>query len=250
MPGGFKNLALLLGLILLAPQAWGRAGVGRTAGGLKDPNSLAGLCTQENSSQRWVKQGWCKTVSESMNQGCSAQKLESIRTKAMSNGIDGINDYCPNAQAMAQDKEKFAQFMTQLIAALTIEESDWTTTSTSSMGAQGLMQLSYSSVKQKAYSCGCSSIRNAGDVKNDGHKNMRCGSYIVLHWIDKDKTIGKGSGNRGSKGAARYFQPFRDIDKKKRKRMQDKMKNYCKQRDTGQAQPVPGEGGASPGTNR
>ncbi len=249
--GGFKISGLLVLLVLLSEPAWGRAGVGRTAGGLKDPKSLAGLCTQENGSQNWVKKGYCKTLSESMNNGCSGEKLESIRNKAMKGKIEGLNDYCPGGQAMAQDKEKFAQFMTQLTAALTIEESDWReNVGVSSMGAKGLMQLSYGSVKQKAYSCGCNSIRSDADVRRDHHKNLRCGSYIVLHWIDKDGVIGKGSGNKGSRGAARYFQPFRDIDKKKRERMKQKIANYCKQREAGQAQPVDGASGGQTGTNR
>lgn len=235
------NAWVWLALLLIAPQAWGRGGAGRTAGGLKDPNSLTGLCTQENSSQRWVKQGWCKTMTESMSQGCGGQKLESIRNKAAAGRISDMKDYCPNIRSVAADKNKFAQFMTQLMSALTIEESDWTTTSTSSMGAQGLMQLSYDSIKQKAYSCGCGPIKRSSDVRKDHNKNVRCGSYIVMHWIDKDGVVGKGSGNKGSRGAARYFQPFRDIDRTKRERMKKKLSNYCKQRESGQAQPVAGE---------
>ncbi len=247
--GGFKIFSLCLLLLALTEPAWGRAGVGRTAGGLKDPKSLAGLCTQENGSQNWVKKGYCKTLQESMTKGCSGQKLESIRNKAMQGKIEGLNEYCPGGQNMAQDKEKFAQFMTQLTAALTIEESDWReNVRTSSMGAKGLMQLSYKSVKQKAYNCGCNSIRSDADVSRDHHKNLRCGSYIVLHWIDKDNVIGKGSGNKGSRGAARYFQPFRDIDKKKRERMKQKIANYCKQREAGQAQSV--ESSGQSGTSR
>lgn len=247
--GGVKSLSLLVLLVFLSNQAWGRAGVGRAARGLKDPKSLAGLCTQENSSQNWVRKGYCKTLNESMTKGCSGQKLESIRNKAANGRIEGLNDYCPGSQNMAQDKEKFAQFMVQLTAALTIEETDWReNVKPNYMGASGLMQLSYKSVKQKAYNCGCSSIRSASDVSKDHHKNLRCGSYIVLHWIDKDNVVGKGKGNKGSRGAARYFQPFRDIDKKKRKRMQQKLSNYCQKFQSGQAQPVAGESGSSKGS--
>lgn len=249
--GGLKGLALLVLVFLTSQQAFARGGVGRTASGLKNPNSLDGLCTQENSSRNWVAKGYCKTLHESMSQGCAGQKLESIRSKAAQGQIEGLQDYCPNGQAMAQDKDKFTQFMMQLTAALTIEESDWSErVGVSSMGAKGLMQLSYSSVKQKAYNCGCSSIKSDADVSRDHHKNLRCGSYIVLHWIDKDKVIGKGGGNKGSRGAARYFQPFRDIDKKKRERIKQKLSNYCKQRESGQAQPVAGSSGAAPAANQ
>lgn len=247
--GGIKSLSLFVLFLLFSNQAWGRAGVGRTASGLKDPKSLAGLCTQENSSQHWVRKGYCKTLHESISKGCGGQKLESIRNKASRGRIEGLNDYCPGSQSMAQDKEKFAQFMVQLTAALTIEESDWRENiRSSSMGANGLMQLSHKSVKQKAYNCGCSAIRSEADVRKDHHKNLRCGSYIVLHWIDRDNVVGKGKGNKGSRGAARYFQPFRDIDKKKRRRMQQKLANYCQKFNSGQAQPVAGESGNSKGS--
>lgn len=244
-----SKIGLVLALVFIAPQAWGRAGVGAAAGGLKNENSLNGMCTTENSGQRWVAQGWCRSITETLSSGCGGQKLEEIRNTVINDGIEGIQDYCPNITSFATDREQFTQFMTQLMAVLAIEESDWRTGVTSSMGAQGIMQLSYGSVKQKPYSCGCSAIRNANDVRNDHHKNVRCGSYIALHWIAKDKAIGKGSGNKGSRGIARYFQPFRDIDKKKRQRMQNKMKFYCQQRGSGAASPVTSGSGASPATN-
>ncbi len=226
-------------LILATGSSAGAAGVRGGASGLKDPNSLTGLCTKNDSGQRWVAQGWCKTMRESLEKGkggCAKTKFSAVRGLAQNGGLKDIEKYCPNIKELAANETHFASFMTNLMAALTIEESDWTEKGpNSSMGAKGLMQLSLASVKQKAYACGCSDIKSDRDLF-DAHKNAQCGSYIALHWMDKDKEVGSGSGNNktsGSKGIARYFQPFRDIDKKKRERMQKKLTNYCKQRGSG-----------------
>lgn len=230
------HLCWLVLLMATGTQAFA-AGVRGGARGIKNPNSLNGLCTKADSSQRWVARGWCKTMRESLEQGkggCSKKAFGDVRSKAQNGTLKDVEKYCPNVKELAANETHFAAFLTQLTAALSIEESDWTEKGKpSSMGAKGVMQLSLKSVKQKAYACGCSDIKSDRDLF-DAHKNIKCGSFIALHWLSKDSQVGSGSGNKGSKGIARYFQPFRDIDRKKRDRMQKKLTNYCKQRGSGE----------------
>ena len=232
-------ISSLLGVLLLSQEAFGRAGVGSGAKGLKNPKSLDGLCTVENKGQKWVGQGWCKTIGESLNKGCSGQVTERIRSKVQSGQIKDFQQYCPNINEIAGDQFKFSEVLKQMMAALTIEESDWRhSLKPNKYKAEGLMQVSVGSVRNvKAYSCGCSGIKGSKDLQ-DPHKNLKCGTYIALHWLDKDNTVGGGSGNKGARGIARYFQPFRNIDKHKRQRIQNKISNYCKVSSGGGAQPV------------
>jgi len=239
--------AIFIALLTTGTNTWAQ-GVRGGASGLKNPNSLNGLCTTHDNGQKWVQQGWCKTIRETLSQGCAQSKFNDVRQKAQSGRFEGVQEYCPNIQELAGDQNHFASFLTNLVATLIIEESDWRERgATSSMGAKGLGQLSVGSARQAAYKCGCNKL-TAGTIEK-GHENAGCTAYIALHWWSKDSTVGKGSGNKGARGAARYFQPFRDIDKNKRERMKKKMSNYCRQRQGGSID-LQGEGGPAPGTGR
>lgn len=219
-----------------------------------------GLCTDDsqNKASKWVAQGFCLTIKESMNkQECAKKNMESLKTKAAAGKIEGLKEFCPNINEIASDQAKFNSVMQQVVAALIIEESEWqgrpgpkfSVNGVKKNSAQGLMQLSLDSVKQKPYECGCKKIKSTEDVVDD-KKNLECGTWIAMYWIDKDGTLGEGSGNKKSKGAARYFQPFREIDKQKRKRMQGKVSQYCTERGTKgngldeEAQSAPASGAA------
>ena len=69
---------------------------------------------------------------------------------------------------------------------------------------------------------------------------MKCGVTIGLFWMAQDHVMGEGSGNRKARGMARYFQPFRNIDKSNRTWMMGKLKNYCNTRID---QDMPSSGG-------
>ncbi len=130
------------------------------------------------------------------------------------------------------DREKFKLFFKQVVAALTIEESGWNDRGVSWMGARGLMQLSRDSVRGYARcDAGCARIAKTGQIAGNTQANMdnlTCGTSIALVWLAKDGTMGQGTGNKRSRGIARYFQPYRDIDKVKRERMKAKLANYCR----------------------
>ncbi len=214
------------------------AAVGGGAGGsgaMKDPNSLYGLCTQSGGlGQVWLTQGYCDAVREKIEKPISCNGVDNAVQKILASkkAMDSMKDFCPGVTFSAGNEKEFVMFFQQIIAALTIEESTWKDNDTSSMGAKGLMQLSKGSVRGYA-KCdkGCAEMAKSGKMGGDVQSNMNnvtCGTAIALVWVAKDETLGGGSGNKGSRGIARYFQPYRNIDKVKRKRMQDKVANYCR----------------------
>lgn len=231
----FGLLALFLFISDSAFAAPG-GGPGSSASGMKNSGSMFGLCTkvEGNESAEWMQRGYCKAVADKLNdknEGCngvSGDLVDAARQKLPQNEAD---EFCPGGNIKA-DREKFKLFFKQVVAALTIEESNWKDGGTSSMGAKGLMQLSRGSVGGYAKcDSGCARIAKTGQIAGSSQANMdnmTCGTAIALVWVAKDGTMGGGSGNKGSRGIARYFQPYRNIDKVKRKRMQEKIANYCK----------------------
>ncbi len=238
-----RYLPLLLLGAALSAQARPGGGVAAAAPQLKGPGPK-GLCTSdsENANEKWVKDGWCKQIMETMTkEDCAKDDFEKLQQKAKSNQINGLDKYCSNISSKANNKNEFAGVMQQMIAALVIEESEWVAnakgpniTADGKTGSQipkgakvgnakGLLQLSTDSVRK--YKC-CKDLKSDKDL-NDPKKSLKCGTQIAIHWMQRDGEAGKGSKSQ-ARGAARYFQPYREIDKAKRERMQKKVnQGYC-----------------------
>jgi|GEM_PF-5031250 len=209
-------------------------GAAASSSGLKNAGSMYGLCTKAegNETQMWMAQGYCQAVDEKLRQAENCNGVQGSLVDAAMAKLkeDELKEFCPGVD-LKNDRNKFILFFKQVVAALTIEESDWSDKSTSSMGAQGLMQLSAGSAGGYA-KCdkGCERIYKTGKIKGSREANMdnmTCGTTIALVWVAKDGVLGEGSGNKKSRGIARYFQPYRNIDKVKRERMKKKVANYC-----------------------
>jgi hypothetical protein len=224
-------------------------GAGLSAGGMKNPDSLFGLCTEAGGNtetnahtpnrnnggvgQVWLTQGYCDAVRERIEKPIACNGVDDAAQKIMNSSkvMNEIKEFCPEAEYTAGNPREFTMVFQQIIAALTIEESTWKDNDTSWMGAKGLMQLSKGSVRGYA-KCdnGCAEMAKSGKMGGTvqaNMNNMTCGTAIAMVWVAKDETLGSGSGKR-SRGIARYFQPYREIDKVKRARMKEKVGNYCR----------------------
>jgi len=232
-----KSAIVVIALLIFCEHAFAApgGGSGASASAMKNSGSMFGLCTKPegNDPQNWMKQGYCQAVEEKIREANSCLKVKGNLVDTIlgnQKALDSMKEFCPNVDFKA-NKDKFVLFFKQIVAALTIEESTWKDNITSSMGAKGLMQLSRKSVAGYA-KCdkGCAQIAKTGRIggsREANMNNMTCGTTIALYWIAKDGTLGGGSGNKGSRGIARYFQPYRNIDKVKRERMKKKVANYC-----------------------
>lgn len=217
-------------------------GLGTATTGLLDEGSK-GLCTSdsENSTENWVKDGWCKQIMDVMTkEECGKEDFAKLQEKAKQGQIKDLELSCSSISSKAADKMQFAGVIQQIVAALVIEESSWDPKISgpditadgrtgpnihpgeSTDNAVGLMQLSVSSVGK--YQC-CQDIKSKADLQ-DPKKSLKCGTQIAIHWMQEDGELGGGSG-KNARGIARYFQPYREIDKIKRERMQKKVNGYC-----------------------
>jgi hypothetical protein len=224
---------------------------GGMSSAMKDPNSLYGLCTQDGGNtvglrQVWMTQGYCDAIRERIEKPISCNGVEDAADKIRKGKVaQEIKSMCPEVD-MNSERE-FTMVFQQIVAALTIEESTWKDNDTSYMGAKGLMQLSKGSVRGYAKcDAGCAQMGKSGKMGGDVQSNMNnmtCGTAIAMVWVAKDQALGQGSGKR-SRGIARYFQPYREIDKRKRERMKNKVANYCKTQlkkdSTGEGTPANG----------
>ncbi len=235
----FWTMTSLISALLMSDAAHARGGIGSAARGLKNPNSLDGLCTASNSGQTWVKQGWCKAIRETFNKHCS-DKFKSLQQQLTKDGNglrkDIEQNYCPGFGSLVNDKLKFSMFLENLSAALFIEESDWRPKATGDGGrSQGIAQISVQVAKMGPYRCGCKSTNSKSDIW-DGAKNSACGASIVLHWLENESKRegeqkvggGKAGGGKAARGIAAYFGPMGDGQKNKRSRIQKKVANWCR----------------------
>jgi hypothetical protein len=216
-----------------------------------------GLCTEADKGQKWVDEEWCKTIYDQVTGRNSEDKCASDQFAELSgkikntfgsgsyagNNFKGLFDYCPtiyNIMKTVPDQDAFiAGLLQQIIASLVIAESGWKqdavgceVVESSGKRAQGILQLEAGSVGAEKYNCGCKDVTSDEQLKADPKLSLKCGTHIALYWMNQDSEIGSGSGNDGSRGAARYFQPFRDIDIEKRHKLERKVAEYCKTFET------------------
>lgn len=225
-------LAVMVGS-LDADAARRRRRSGNIGGGSQSGSESADpLCN--NSQPNSVRRVGCDAIMKQLTDenSCTKKLMDSIAQRASRGLPSGFNSFCPNYAAFNGDPVKRAMIWRNVIAALIQEEASWVPSTTGDRGkSKGLMQLSEGDADN--YSCGCSQIRKGiFNVSN----NVRCGTHIVMHWVNKNWIMGSGNPNAGTaQGIARYYGPFGDHQKHKRERMGRKVSAYCK------GLPMPGQ---------
>src|SRR5262245_38724412 len=127
-----KSLCLLMFLAgSYSAHARVAAGAGQATAQLKNPGSLYGLCSgdDQNKSGRWVSQGFCQDISDTLKtqKSCSIQSrtkmtagksgetlIESLRNDEKA--LKTMEASCPGLTAeMSHNPTKFNLFMTNII---------------------------------------------------------------------------------------------------------------------------------------
>ncbi len=240
-----SSVLTILALLFVSEVA--RAHPSAAYGSTKGPG-IKGLCTEADKGEKWVDEEWCKQIYEQItgrNQDdrCSADLFAELSEKIKNGQFEGLEEYCPNYQSILAnqpDKDAFiAGLLQQVISTLVIAESAWETEAggpilaSSGKSAQGLMQLTASSVGAEIYDCGCKEVDSDAQLKSDPKLNLRCGTHIAMYYMNEDSEVGSGSKDRDlkvegtSRGIAAYFQPFRDIDNEKQEVYKKKVTAYC-----------------------
>jgi hypothetical protein len=273
-----KNLASLLLSVIALFFIAGKANAAPAGIYTMQGAGTKGLCTQHDAGEKWVDEEWCKTIYDQItgrnsSDLCASDLFAELKEKIKNGQFEGLDDYCPGYRekmARQPDSDAFiAGLIQQIIATLVICESEWNVGAEGppitkdgvivmdgkkgeerTQTARGLMQLSAKSVGADMYKCGCAEVKSDEQLQTDPKLNLKCGTHIAMYWMVKDSELGSGSGNadghaNSAKGIAQYFQPFRDIDMEKRRKMQSKVKTYCDNLDW--YKPAGEEGG--PGYN-
>lgn len=193
-----------------------------------------GLCTKENKDKGAPQAqdgGYCEVLRSVLTDGqsCASRHLQSIQNKP----IDGIKEYCPNFDQIHDSFQRNMVYL-QILASLITAESGWKADAKEkawlkgdgrSMGGKGLFQIDERDAGQDD-----GPTSDCQDAKNnvmDPKVNIKCGACIALKNLDKDSTIGKGTGDSGAVGMARYFGPFRDAQSSKSNAIKGAVGAWC-----------------------
>lgn len=188
-----------------------------------------GLCTANNVKRSQVRDQYCKILSDVVTREgtCANRELGQILNK----NIGQLHEFCPT---FASIKEPFNRQMVyvQILASLITLESGWKTTAQEKpwtkegtgqqMGGKGLFQIGNWDTAQDP---DCRGVGGSGIF--DPTENIKCGACIALKNLNKDATIGYGTGESGARGMARYFGPMRDGQSSKRNAMKGAVSNWC-----------------------
>lgn len=156
-------------------------------------------CAQ-NFSALWNRKtngsAWTRTLCDSLNS-----------SSLLSQNPQDIASYCPRYSSLqpAQRMQFWIYFMTVMASYETSNFNPNDTSDVEYFGADnasiGLFQMSHGD--------GCPGIRNNNDLR-DPNKNIQCAVYKLNQLIGRDHVIAAGGGNSDSRGAARYWGPFRE----------------------------------------
>lgn len=117
---------------------------------------------------------------------------------------EDMEAFCPGFGAIKNDPMKRALALQALAAAIVKTESGWQRLATGDGGkSKGYFQLT--TLSDVHHGCSCSKLKD----EFDQIQNLQCGTQMIVSFMEKDHTVGKGSGS-GSRGIARSFGPFRD----------------------------------------
>jgi hypothetical protein len=165
-----------------------------------------GLCSQtglfQTTKQAELKdRSPCDVILDTiLNDSCTASYAEQLGQQEP----EGMEEFCPGFGTIKNDPMKRALALQTLAAAIVKTESGWRRLDTGDGGtSKGYFQLTKSS--DQRHGCSCAKLENEFDQT----QNLQCGTQMIVSFMAKDHTVGKGSG-RGARGIARSFGPFRD----------------------------------------
>lgn len=200
-------------------------------GGKGVGNIGTGLCTSNNANRSQMKLGYCQMLRDALNKegSCAKRALDVIMARAYpnGNGVRGLNQYCSQFGQLGDNRR---EVFVQVLASLIVQESGWNpraqekpwTKNGQPMGGKGLFQIG---VNDRNKDRDCAGLDSNSIL--DARTNIQCGSCIALSHIAKDGEMGRGSGDQGSVGMARYFGPLRELQSAKRASMQKAVSQYC-----------------------
>jgi hypothetical protein len=142
-----------------------------------------------------------------------------------------MESFCPGWSTVKGDPEKRALMLMNMVAAVVKTESGWNNLSIGDGGkSKGMLQLTAST--DRKHGCHCTNLTNELDAR----QNLMCGTHMIVSFMAKDRTVGRGTGEHcggdaggcGAQGIARSFGPFRD-GRKERADIQRRISQWCRE---------------------
>jgi hypothetical protein len=213
-------MTLLFGLLLVSASAFAQNGRNAKAKNRYPGGSASDKLCDDQSGQRGE---YCKIIVNSlMNDPDVVKNLEIVR----SSSIKGMDEFCPNFDQKKNDKSWAIEYFKNLVATIITTESGWDPankyTEKDGTISAGMCQLTAKSDNSKGGKCGQLTDGNVTDAK----ANIECCVQMVMKYMAEDKDVGSGKGDKGSRGIARSFGPFRD-GRKERKDMAGRTAAWC-----------------------
>lgn len=165
----------------------------------------------------------CQVIANTIeNDSCTSQFTDVLARE----NIEDMEQFCPGWTQMRGDPVKRTAMLTGLVAAIVRTESGWRNGATGDGGkSKGMLQLTTATDRRHGCSCG-----QLSDEHNMG-QNLRCGTHMIISFMARDKTVGRGTGDYGARGIARSFGPFRD-GRGERADIMRRTSNYCRRLQT------------------
>lgn len=167
----------------------------------------SGLGTSRTSS---YKADWDGYSIASLYTRYTLDGIEKYGNHLLESRLDDAG-FCPSYNSLSRNQKK--AFWLMVVSSISRHESGFNTNAkyleAGGEYSRGVMQLGYSSTRQRAYSCG---FRNKYELNENPEKNLHCGIKILNHWMGRDKKI-RGfvwsGGERKWRGGARYWSVLR-----------------------------------------
>lgn len=148
--------------------------------------------------------------------------------------IGDMESFCPGWSTIKGDPEKRALMLMNMVAAIVKTESGWNNLSHGD-GGKSLGMLQLTAATDHKHGCHCTALTNENDTL-DARKNLMCGTHMIVSFMAKDRTVGKGTGEHcggdaggcGAQGIARSFGPFRD-GRKERADILRRTSQWCRE---------------------
>lgn len=195
-----------------------RSGAGSTYNDAKDT-----LCRGGTGSKQTTPQpdgggiSYCDMIYNQLKDPCTGAFVDQLASQ----DTEDMEDFCPGFGGAKSDKEKVRIMLMNFVASVVTTESHWNPKETGDGGkSKGMLQLTKKT--DQRHGCACGQLQDEFNAK----QNLACGTQMIVSFMAKDKTVGKGKGDRGSKGAAKSFGPFRD-GRKEREAIKGRISKWC-----------------------